>query len=101
MIRQLARELAQTPHSAPNDPLPPELKDLSYDVYRTVRFRPEQALWGATDLPFQVQFFHRGFLFTPRVNVYEVDQGRARPIRYTARQAIGNILATGQARSSV
>lgn len=86
MVRQLARELAQTPHSAPNDPLPAELKDLSYDVYRTIRFRPEQALWRAADLPFQVQFFHRGFLFTPRVNVYEVNQGRAGPIGYTPAQ---------------
>ena len=56
MVRQLARELAQSAFSATNEQLPPELKDLSYDVYRTIRFRPEQALWRDGDLPFQVQF---------------------------------------------
>ncbi|MEO6269919.1 MAG: glucan biosynthesis protein, partial [Lautropia sp.] len=76
----------QTAYAAPNDLLPPELKDLSYDTCRTLRFRPEQPLWREAELPFQVQFFHRGFLFAPRVDVYEVSQGRARPIRYAPSQ---------------
>lgn len=86
MVRQLARELAQSAFSATNEQLPLELKDLSYDAYRTIRFRPEQALWRDGDLPFQVQFFHRGFLFGPRVDVYEVSQGRASQIQYSPSQ---------------
>jgi glucans biosynthesis protein len=85
-VRQLARQLAQSPYKAPNDPLPDELKKLSYDAYRAIRFRPENALWRDTDLPFQVQFFHRGFIFTDRVAIHEVDQGRARPVRYSPSQ---------------
>lgn len=86
MVRQLARQLAQSPYKAPNDPLPAELKDLGYDAYRGLRFRPENALWRDSKLPFQVQFFHRGFLFADRVDIYEVSQGRARTVSYSPSQ---------------
>ncbi len=86
MVRHLARDLAQTPYKAPDDPLPPNLADLSYDAYRAIRFRPEGALWRDQDLPFQAQFFHRGFLFRDRVRIHEVADGRARLLRYSSRQ---------------
>ncbi|MFP5404773.1 MAG: glucan biosynthesis protein [Gammaproteobacteria bacterium] len=91
MVRQLARELAQSPYKAPNDPLPPELKDLNYDAYRAVRFRPESALWREENLPFRVEFFHRGFLFTARVDIYVVNEGRAKAVPYSPSQfSFGN-----------
>jgi glucans biosynthesis protein len=62
---------------------PAALKDLGYDAYRAIRFLPENALWRGTKLPFEVQFFHRGFLFTDRVDIYEVSQGHALPVRYS------------------
>jgi glucans biosynthesis protein len=82
-VRRLARELAQKPFKAPDKSFPKELQDLSYDAYRAVRFRTERSLWRGEDLPFQVQFFHRGFIFTDRVDIYEVSGGRAKlfPIR--------------------
>ncbi len=82
-VRQLARQLAQQPYKAPGNALPDELKDLSYDEYRAVRFRPESALWRNEDVPFQVQFFHRGFIFRDRVDIHEVSQGKARAVRYS------------------
>src|SRR5690606_30939830 len=66
MVRQLARERSQAPYKAPDATLPAELKDLDYDAYRAIRFLPEGALWREEELPFQVQFFHRGFLFNSR-----------------------------------
>lgn len=88
MVRQLARELAQAPFKAPDDPLPPELKNLGYDAYRALRFRPESALWRDRNLPFQLQFFHRGSIFANRVDLFEVAEGRARPIRYAPGQFV-------------
>ncbi len=81
-VRQMARELAQSPYKAPNDPLPSGFADLSYDAYRAVRFLPEHALWRDSDTPFRVEFFHRGFLFSDRVVIHEVSDGRARQVRY-------------------
>jgi len=83
-VRQLARDLAQKPYKAPDTSLPPQLKDLSYDQYRKIRFIPDRALWRSDKLPFQLQFFHRGFYFTNRVDVYEVDNGQARHIPYSS-----------------
>jgi periplasmic glucans biosynthesis protein len=82
-VRQLARELAQKPYHAPDTALPAELKDLTYDRYRTIRFLPERALWRSDRLPFQAEFFHRGFYFVNRIEMFEVDQGQARRILYS------------------
>ena len=82
-VRQLARDLAQKPYKAADTNLPAELKNLSYDQYRAIRFLPERALWRNDKLPFQAEFFHRGFYFSDRVDVFEVDKGHARRILYT------------------
>jgi periplasmic glucans biosynthesis protein len=82
-VRQLARELAQKPYRPPDTTLPAELKDLTYDQYRAIRFLPEQAWWRNDRLSFQVQFFHRGFYYVNRVEIFEVDQGQARRIVYS------------------
>jgi periplasmic glucans biosynthesis protein len=82
-VRQLARELSQKPYHPPDTTLPPELKDLTYDQYRTIRFLPDHAWWRADRLPFQVELFHRGFFFVNRVEILEVDKGEARRILYS------------------
>ena len=82
-VRQMARDLASKPYKAPDNKLPDNLKDLSYDKYRSIHFVPDKALWRGLNLPFEVQFFHRGFFYTDRVDLFEVSQGTARPIRYS------------------
>lgn len=81
-VRQLARDLATKPFKAPDDKLPDSLKKLDYDAYRAIRFNPERALWRGEKLPFQVQFFHRGFFYTSRVDIFEVDNGQSTRIAY-------------------
>jgi periplasmic glucans biosynthesis protein len=81
-VRDLARRLAGKPFEPPDEKLPDALKDLNYDQYRSIRFRPEHALWRSEKLPFEVQFFHRGFFYKNRVDLYEVANGRAVAIRY-------------------
>jgi periplasmic glucans biosynthesis protein len=81
-VRALARELASKPYKAPDNRLPDALRDLTYDRYRMIRFKPEQALWRADGLPFQLQFFHRGFHYTSRVDLFEVKDALATPIEY-------------------
>ncbi|OJU29166.1 MAG: glucan biosynthesis protein D [Nitrobacter sp. 62-13] len=83
MVRQRARALADAPFKPQSKKLPDSLKDIDYDQYRAVRFRPDRALWRGEGLPFQVQFFHRGFIFRDVVEIYEVSEGQARPIVYS------------------
>jgi periplasmic glucans biosynthesis protein len=82
IVRQLARDAAGKPYKAPDTKLPDNLKNLDYDHYRQIRFQPERALWRNEKLPFEVQFFHRGFFYLPRVDIYEVANGQATKIAY-------------------
>ena len=82
IVRQSARDAASKPFKAPDSKLPDSLKNLDYDHYRAIRFFPEHALWRGEKLPFQVQFFHRGFYYAPRVDIYEVANGQATRIAY-------------------
>ncbi|MBE9605916.1 glucan biosynthesis protein G [Acetobacteraceae bacterium H6797] len=81
--RRIARELAQKSYSAPSTDLPKALNDMSYDEYRRIRFDPQRALWKNENLPFQLQAFHRGFLYRSRVDLFEVSNGKSRPIAYS------------------
>ena len=82
IVRQSARDAASKPFKAPDTKLPDSLKNLDYDHYRAIRFLPERALWRGEKLPFEVQFFHRGFYYAPRVDIYEVANGQATRIAY-------------------
>jgi glucans biosynthesis protein len=81
-VRQMARDAASKPFKAPDNKLPDNLKDLDYDHYRAIRFSPEHALWRGEKLPFEVQFFHRGFFYADRVDIFEVVGGQATRIAY-------------------
>ena len=82
-VRQLAHDLAQTEFKPPDNNLPDAFKKLDYDQYRSIRFRPDHALWRDERLTFQAQFFHRGFYYANRIDMFQVVQGRAVPIRYS------------------
>jgi len=82
LVRQLARDAAGKPYQAPDTKLPDNLNNLDYDHYRQIRFQPERALWHSEKLPFEIQFFHRGFFYTPRIDIYEVANGQATKIAY-------------------
>jgi glucans biosynthesis protein len=82
IVRQLARDAAGKPFKASDSKLPDHLNDLDYDHYRAIRFLPDRALWRAEKLPFEVQFFHRGFFYKNRVDIYEVANGQATKIAY-------------------
>ncbi len=81
-VRDLARMLAGKTYEAPDERLPSGLNDLDYDQYRSIRFLPERALWRGKSLPFEAQFFHRGFFYKNRVNIFEVADGKATELKY-------------------
>jgi glucans biosynthesis protein len=70
--RRIAQELAQKP-----------LAHLTYDQFRDFRFDPQRALWRDQGLLFTLQLFHRGFLYTNRVDLFGVADGAAQQIRYS------------------
>ncbi|HEX4024057.1 MAG TPA: glucan biosynthesis protein [Steroidobacteraceae bacterium] len=81
-VQRLAQQRALQPYVDHSSPLPASLAKLTYDQYTGIRFRPERALWRNQSL-FEVQFFHRGFTYTRRVNITEVEpDGMLQPVQY-------------------
>jgi glucans biosynthesis protein len=81
-VRDIARALAAKPYSPPDETLPDALKSMTYDQYRSIRFLPDHGLWRGENRGFQAQFFHRGFFFKSKVDLFEIVDGKAQPIRY-------------------
>jgi periplasmic glucans biosynthesis protein len=88
-VHRQAADLANRPYEETKDILPQPVRNLSYDQYRDIRFRPEKALWRGEGLPFEVQFFQRAsFAFMSssldKVVINIVDKGRIRRVPYSS-----------------
>ncbi len=83
-VAALARQLAAQPYKPPDSTLPDELKNLDYAAYQTIRFNTDHALWREQGINFTAALFHRGYLYRDRVEIFEVVDGRATPIAYSA-----------------
>ena len=81
-VAKRAAALASQSYKAPAVELPKAVKDLSYDEYRDIRFRPARSLWRAANLPFEVQLFHPGLYYDKPVRISEIVGGVAREIRF-------------------
>lgn len=82
-VQEQARALAAQKFASPPADLPLALQSLSYDQYRDIRFKREQAIWSNEKLPFLVELFHRGFFFREPVAVFLVADGQARRLMYS------------------
>ncbi|MFD2262835.1 glucan biosynthesis protein [Lacibacterium aquatile] len=81
-VRRNAQSLAQAPYAIKDNKLPDVLAKLSYDDYRKIRFDADRSLWRGSGRPYEAQFFHRGFLYKDRVQIFEVADGKATEIAY-------------------
>jgi len=80
-VSSRALALAQKPYQAPPE-VPDMLKSLSFDQWRDIRFRPEDALWRGQGSPFTVEFYHLGFLYNYPVAINTIESGQVRPIHF-------------------
>ncbi len=80
-VQRFAQERAARPYRIRSTPLPRELAALNYEQYSEIQFRQAAALWHNQSM-FEVQFFHRGFNFDRRVNIYEVQPSGVRALAY-------------------
>jgi periplasmic glucans biosynthesis protein len=79
-----AKALAAKPYEPRASRVPKRLAELTYDQYRFIRFNGDKAWWRREKLPFQLQFFHPGFIYTKTVQVNEVNQGKVQPIEFSS-----------------
>ena len=81
-VAKRARDLAAAEYKAQAPQLPQELRDLDYDAYRDIRFRPERAHWRAEKLPFELMFFHPGRSFQEPVRINTVERGGVKRLEF-------------------
>ena len=82
-VAQRAKTLAAASFKTIKNDLPAEVRDLTYDQYRDIRFKSDQALWRAARLPFEVAFFHQGLFFNDRIKVNELAADGVREIKFS------------------
>jgi len=88
-VAAVARQIAAEPYRDRQKVVPAWMTKaggtMTYDQWRDIRFRPEQSLWRAEQLPFQVQLFHPGLYFDRSVKVNVVDGGKASELPFSAK----------------
>jgi len=67
-----AQKLAAAPYAAPPR-IPDFLRNISYDAFRDIRFKPERTLWAGPTSRFGVQLIHLGLYFHNPVAINIVD----------------------------
>ncbi|MEM9522497.1 MAG: glucan biosynthesis protein G [Pseudomonadota bacterium] len=76
---EAARQRSKAPHR-PRPEIPKQWSDLTYDLYRSIWFKPDRAVWHDTDAPLHVDLFHPGLYFPQGVQMHVVERGMARRI---------------------
>lgn len=82
VLQYRAKSLAAKPYAERASRVPESLRKLNYDQYRDLRFNPDSAWWRRDRLPFQLQFFHPGFIYNRTVQISEINNGRVQRIDY-------------------
>lgn len=81
-VRLIAQKLSKSAYKAPQQTLPSAIDNLNFDQFRGIAYKEDRALWHGQNLAFDVEFFPRGFLYRPRINMNEVVDGQTTPIVY-------------------
>lgn len=87
VLQNRARELAEAPYVKQEGRVPAWLlpQQINYDQHRDIRFRTDRSLWREDQLPFQVQFFHPGWIFHETVQIHELDGSREISFPFSSR----------------
>ncbi len=82
-LEQRAQALAAATFAKPDANLPAELRQLTYEQYQNIRFKPDHAYWHGAGLPIELAFFHRGMAFDQAVKINELVGSEVHEIKYT------------------
>lgn len=82
-VVERAKSLAEEPYDDSVGRIPDFLSRISYDDWRDIRFKHEQALWLKEKLYFRVQFFHPGFFYDRTVKINVVSGGKVAEVAFS------------------
>jgi glucans biosynthesis protein len=81
LVQNIAQQLSTSEFASPSLELPSSYKQLSYDQFRDVRFRTDQAIWRGEKIDFELQLLPMGWLYNMPVEIWLVDAGSARRLK--------------------
>src|SRR5262245_14191680 len=67
-LEAYASQLAQKPYVPPPAKLDPFFDRLNYDQHRKIRWKSDMAIFKGPAIPFEVEFFHPGWMFKKTVS---------------------------------
>lgn len=68
----LAQKKAGKDYKAPSSSLPEILENMNYDDFRSIRYVRENGPWYKGKNPFEIQFFHLGFIYKNPVIIHQI-----------------------------
>jgi periplasmic glucans biosynthesis protein len=77
-VQSLAKQLSAQPFVKPTASLPQAFRQLTYDQFRDIRFRTDQAIWRGENFDFEMQLLPMGWLFDAPVEIWLVENGTAK-----------------------
>ncbi|MEJ1159251.1 glucan biosynthesis protein [Prosthecomicrobium sp. N25] len=77
-----ARKRAAEPYQEPRFDLPERFANLTFEQYRDVRFKPDRFIWRGENRGFQASLTHTGFIYRQPVDIFIVEDGMAREIKF-------------------
>lgn len=83
LLSEAMRKRAENPDPGPLQ-LPLAIPDLDYDGFRNIAYNPDRSRWNEDGQQFHIQAFHRGWLFSDPVSLYDISDGTAQPMQFTA-----------------
>ncbi len=75
-VIQRAQKLAKRSFKPDDGQTQDYLTGLTESQWNGIQFNPDQALWADKDLPFSVEFYHPGFIYSREVRVHIVSPGK-------------------------
>jgi glucans biosynthesis protein len=82
VIEEAARLASQRYQPWSGEP-PAPFKDIGYDQYRDIVFRPDTAIWRRDPSFYRIELFHSGFIYKEPVQVSLVENGQAVPLAFS------------------
>ncbi len=71
-VVSIAQQMSFSPFNAKKPDLPPELSEMDYDDFRSIRYKREEGPWFRQNIPFEIQFFHMGSIYQNSVKVHQI-----------------------------
>ncbi|MEO6004241.1 MAG: glucan biosynthesis protein G [Opitutus sp.] len=95
-LRLRAKTLSAKAYVPAANRVPEWLLRLSYDDHRRIRFDETHSWWRRDKLPFELQFFHPGFVQNGTVQISEVKDDKTEPIAFDKQLFIYDRLKPGE-----